>query len=162
METNELRLAKYFTAGISLVLIALGGGLWPFTWWDMYASGDYRPSPEVSRLELHVLDSAGQQHILRPMDLYTLDDDTSNQRPGHRLMRRAITGTTEQQTTYRPYLIQQIEFVIDSNVEQVEAWQYVWQVDFNQHPPIDLEQPSQTVLVDRFSASHPTPVTSVR
>ena len=150
MEIKELTLAKYFTTAIPFVLVALGGSLWPFTWWDMYASGDYRPSPNVSRLELHVVDSTGQQHILRPMDLYTLDDDTSNQTPGHRLMQTAITGTAEQQTIYRPYLINQIELVIDSNVEQIEAWQYTWQVDFEQHPPINLEQPMQTVLIDRF------------
>ncbi|MEO0434346.1 MAG: hypothetical protein AAF151_21890 [Cyanobacteria bacterium J06656_5] len=159
MEIKELQLAKYITTAIPFVLIALGGSLWPFTWWDMYASGEYRPSSEVKRLELRVLDSAGQQHILHPMDLYTLDDDTSNQTPGHRLMQTAITGTAEQQKIYRPYLIKQIELVTDANVEQIEAWQYVWQVDFEQHPPINLEQPIQTVLIDRFKPS-PQPLES--
>ena len=152
METRNLRLAKYFTAGVSFLLIALGGGLWPFTWWDMYASGDRSPTATVSRLELHVTDSAGQQHIVRPMDLYTLDDDTSNQTPGHRLMQTAIEGNTEQQAIYRPYLVRQKEFALDTKIEQVEAWRYLWQVDFEQHPPIDTQHPEQTILIERFIA----------
>ena len=153
METQELRLAKYFTAGISFLLMALGGTFWPFTLWDMYSTGDnYSPPTEVNRLELHVLDRSGKQHVLRPMDLYTLDDDTSNQTPGHKLMQKAIEGNAEQQAIYRPYLIQQVEFVLDTQIEQVEAWRYFWQVDFNQQPPIDINQPAQTVLIDRFLA----------
>ncbi|MDV3349792.1 hypothetical protein SPB21_24370 [Leptothoe sp. ISB3NOV94-8A] len=156
MEAQELRLAKYFTAGISFLLLALGGSLWPFTWWDMYSTGDgYSPPTEVSRLELHVVDSSGQQHVLRPMDLYTLDNDTSNQTPGHQLVQNAIEGNAEQQAIYRPYLIQQIEFALDTKIEQVEAWRYFWQVDFDQQPPMDIHQPAQTVLIDRFAA-HPT------
>ncbi|ESA32082.1 hypothetical protein N836_28415 [Leptolyngbya sp. Heron Island J] len=156
MEAQELRLAKYFTAGISFLLIALWGSLWPFTWWDMYSTGSpEKPPTEVSRIELHIVDSTGEQHVLRPMDLYTLDDDTSNQVPGHRLMHNALADDAEQQAIYRPYLIQQIEFVLDTQIEQVEAWHYSWQVDFAQQPPIDINQPAQTVLIERFMAHPP-------
>ena len=151
-DARELRLAKYFIAGTGFVLTALGGSLWPFTWWDMYSTGDgYSPPTEVSRLELHVVDISGKQYVLRSMDLYTLDDDTSNQTPGHKLMHNAIEGNDAQQAISRPYLIQQIEFVLGTEIEQVEAWRYVWDVDFEQHPPIHTEHPSQTVLVDRFT-----------
>lgn len=151
-DARDLRLAKYVTASISFLLIALGGGLWPFTWWDMYSTGDYQPVSEVSRFELHVLDTAGQHHVLRPMDLYTLDDDTSGQAPGHRLIRIAVTGTPQQQAVYHPYLIRQIELVLDTKIEHIEVWKNSWQVDFGQHPPIEIERPSQTVLIDRLSA----------
>ena len=152
MEAQELRLAKYFTAGISFLLIALWGSLWPFTWWDMYSSSPGKPPTEVSRIELHVVDSSGERHVLRPMDLYTLDDDTSNQFPGHRLVHNALVDDPEKQASYRPYLIKQIEFVLDTKIEQVEAWHYSWQVDFDQQPPIDINQPAQTVLIERFMA----------
>ncbi len=153
METQELRFAKYFTAGMAFVLLVLGGSLWPFTWWDMYSTSDgYTPPTKVSRLELHVLDSAGHQHVLRPMDLYTLDNDTSNQTPGHRLMQAAVEGNAEQQAISRPYLIQQLEFLLDTKIEQVEAWRHVWHVDFEQHPPLDIQQPTQSVFIDRFTA----------
>lgn len=152
MADAELRLAKYFTAGISFLLIVLGGGVWPFVWWEMYSSGDRSPRPQLNRLELHVQDIDGQQHILRPMDLYTLDDDSSSQGAGHRVVRRAAIGTEEQQAIYRPYLIRRLEFVLDTQIQQVEAWQYVWNVDYGQHPPINIEQPAQTVLVDSFNA----------
>lgn len=154
MEAQELKLAKYFTAGLSFLLIALGGTLWPLTLWDMYATDDgYDLPTEVSRLEVHVTDSSGAQHILRPMDLYTLDDDTSNQTPGHRFMQKAIEGSADQQAVYRPYLVQQIESMLDIKIEQVEAWRHVWQVDFNQQPPIIIDQPAATILIDRFTAS---------
>ena len=153
MEAQELRFAKYFTAGMAFLLLALGGSLWPFTWWDMYSTSDgYAPPTEVSRLELHVVDSTGTNHVLRPMDLYTLDDDTSNQTPGHRLMEKAIEGTPEQQAIYRPYLVRQVEFILGTQIDQIEAWRYFWQVDFEQHPPLDMQQPAQTVLIDRFTA----------
>ncbi len=152
MTDQELRLAKYFTAGISSLLIVLGGGVWPFIWWEMYSSGDRSPRPQISRLELHVQDIDGQQHILRPMDLYTVDDDSSNQVAGHRLVQRAAVGTEEQKAIYRPYLMRRLEFVLDTQIQQVEAWQYVWNVDYDQHPPIAIDQPAQTMLVDRFKA----------
>ncbi|MEM9909068.1 MAG: hypothetical protein AAF921_29065 [Cyanobacteria bacterium P01_D01_bin.44] len=155
MDSRDLHVAKYLITTVSLLLIALGGKLWPFTWWDMYSDGDYSPPTEVERLELHIVDKTGQQHILRPMDLYTLDDDKSSQAPGPRLIRQAIEGSAEQQAVYRPYLIRQVEFVLDTRIEQVEIWRYSWQVDFDQQPPIDIDQPMQTVLVDRITASTP-------
>lgn len=152
MEIQNLRLAKYLTAGTSFLLLVLGGGLWPLTWWDMYASGDYTPPTQVSRLELHIVDSAGQQHILRPMDLYTLDDDSSSQIPGHQLVQNAIDTTNPGQADDRSYLTRQIEFVLDSQVDRIEIWHKLWDVDFDHHPPIDIDQPVQTHLVDSFAA----------
>ncbi|MBE9066368.1 hypothetical protein IQ260_06855 [Leptolyngbya cf. ectocarpi LEGE 11479] len=154
MEIQNLRLAKYLTAGTSFLLLVLGGGLWPFTWWDMYASGDYAAPTQVSRLELHVVDSAGQQHILRPMDLYTLDDDSSPQKPGHQLVQNAVDETNPDQAGHRSHLTRQIEFVLDSKVERIEIWHKLWDVDFDQHPPIAIDQPAQTHLIDDFAA-HP-------
>lgn len=158
MNSRDLRVAQYFTATVSFLLIALGGDLWPFTWWDMYSDGDYSPPTEVDRLELHIVDETGQPHILHPMELYTLDDDKSSQALGPRLIRRAVEGSAEQQAVYRPYLIRQVEFVLDTRIEHVEIWRYSWQVDFDQQPPIDIDQPTQTVLVDRVTA--PTPALS--
>ncbi len=152
MDDQDLRVAKYFTFGISFLLMALGGGVWPFIWWEMYSSGNYDPPTETSRLELHVQASDGQQHILRPMDLYTIDDDSSRQAAGHQLIYRAITGTDEQKAIYQPYLIRQVDFVLDTEIKQIDAWQYVWKVDFDQDPPIDMGQPTQTILVDSFNA----------
>lgn len=152
MADQELRLAKYFIAGVSFILLALGGGVWPFIWWEMYSSGNRTPQPRISRLELHVRDSDGQQHVLRPMDLYTLDDDSSSQPAGHQLVQRAVIGTDEQKAIYRPYLAQRLEFLLDIQIEQVEAWNYFWDVDYEQHPPIGIDQPTQTVLIERFNA----------
>ncbi|MEM7064923.1 MAG: hypothetical protein AAF572_17410 [Cyanobacteria bacterium P01_B01_bin.77] len=152
MEIQSLRLAKYLTAGTSFLLLVLGGGLWPFTWWDMYASGDYAAPTQVSRLELHIIDSAGQQHVLRPMDLYTLDDDSSSQIPGHKLVQNAADATNPDQAVHRAHLTRQLAFVLDAKVEQIEIWHKLWDVDFDQHPPIDLSQPAQIHLVDDFAA----------
>ena len=154
MEIQNLRLAKYLTAGTSFLLLAVGGGLWPFTWWDMYDSGNYVAPTQVSRLEIRAVDSAGQQHILQPMDLYTLDDDSSPQKPGHQLVQNAADVTNPDQDAHRSHLTRQIEFVLDSEVEQIEIWHHLWEVDFDQHPPIDLAKPVQTHLVDSFIA-HP-------
>ncbi|MEM6255335.1 MAG: hypothetical protein AAF821_20670 [Cyanobacteria bacterium P01_D01_bin.156] len=152
MEIRNLSLAKYFTAGIGFILLALGGSLWPFTWWDMYGSGDYTAPNRVDRLQLRVLDSAGQQHILHPMDLYTLDDDSSAQKPGHHLVRDAVSEPTPEQEIARAHLVRQLEFVLDAEVEQVEIWRYLWDVDFSHHPPIEIEQPIETQFVDRIVA----------
>ncbi len=152
MEIQNLRLAKYFTAGLAFVLLALRGSLWPFTWWDMYDGGDHEPPTQVARLQLRVLDSAGQQHILHPMDLYTLDDDSSPQTPGHQLVRDAIAESPQTQNIARTYLMRQLEFVLQSKIEQVEIWDYSWEVNFEQHPPIDIDQPVHAQFVDSFIA----------
>ncbi|MBX2864048.1 MAG: hypothetical protein KTR27_10860 [Leptolyngbyaceae cyanobacterium MAG.088] len=151
MSNRELRIAKYFTFGISFLLMALGGGVWPFIWWEMYSSGNYTPPKRANRIEFHVQDSDGHEHILRPMDLYTIDDDSSRQAAGYQLTYRAITGTDEQKAIYQPYLIRQIAFVLDTEIQQIEAWQNSWKVDFENHPPLDIEQPVQTVLLDSFN-----------
>ncbi len=152
IQAQDLAFAKYFTAGIAFLLLILGGGLWPFIWWDLYSHSQHSPPEQLGRMELHVVDTAGQTHVLRPMDLYTLDDDTSNQEPGHRLIRDAIAGTPQQQAIDRPYLVSQVEFVLNKEIEQVEVWNYTWAVDFQQHPPLDINQPQQITLIDRFSA----------
>lgn len=157
MADQELQIAKYFTASISCLLMALGGGVWPFIWWEMYSSGNYLPPTEASRIELHVKGSDGQQHILRPMDLHTVDDDSSRQAAGHQLVYQAITGAAEQQAIYRPYLIRQIDFVLDTDIqhtdiEHIEVWNQTWTVDFEQQPPMDINQPVQTLLLDSFQA----------
>lgn len=153
MADRELRTAKYFIVGIGFLLMALGGGVWPFIWWEMYSSGNYHPPTTAQRIELHVQDRQGQTHILRPMDLYTIDDDSSRQAAGHQLIYRALTGNEQQQAVYRPYLIQQVAFVLDTEITQIEAWKHVWTVDFTQHPPLDMQQPAQTTLVDRFNTA---------
>lgn len=160
MADQTLQTAKYFISGISFLLMALGGGVWPFIWWEMYSSGNYTPPTQVSRIELHVQDSDGQTHILHPMDLYTIDDDSSRQAAGHQLVYRAITGTDEQKAIYRPYLIRQVAFILNTNIEQIEAWDHIWNVDFEQHPPIDIDRPAKTILLDSFNSASVTPVLS--
>lgn len=152
IQDKDLAFAKYFTAAIAFLLLVLGGGLWPFIWWNLYSRNEHSPPEQLSRMELHVVDSAGQTHILRPMDLYTLDDDTSNQEPGHRLIRDAIAGTPQQQALYRPYLTRQVEFALKQEIEQIEVWDHTWVVNFQQHPPLDINQPQQTKLIERFPA----------
>lgn len=151
MADQNLRLAKYFTFGISFVLMALGGGVWPFIWWEMYSSGDYNPPTTAERIELYVRGRDGQQHILRPMDLYTVDDDSSRQAAGYQLVYRAVTGTDEQKEIYQPYLIRQVEYVLNTEIEQIDARQHFWTVDFDQHPPFNVNQPEKTVLLHSFS-----------
>ncbi|MEM6255337.1 MAG: hypothetical protein AAF821_20680 [Cyanobacteria bacterium P01_D01_bin.156] len=153
MADRELQTAKYFTAGISFLLMALGGGVWPFIWWEMYSSGNYEPPTVAGRIELHVQDSNGDKHILRSMDLYTIDNDSSRQAAGHQLMYRAFTGSDEQQAIYRPYLIQQVATVLNTDIEQIEAWDYAWKIDFEQHPPLDIEQPFTTTLIHSFDTA---------
>ncbi|MEM6255333.1 MAG: hypothetical protein AAF821_20660 [Cyanobacteria bacterium P01_D01_bin.156] len=152
MADQELRLAKYLTAGVAFLLVVLGGGVWPLIWWGMYSSGDRAPKPQVKRFELRVQDINGQEYILRPMDLYTLDDDSSSQAAGHRLVKRSAIGTEAQKAVYRPYLMRRLEFLLDTPIQEVEAWQNIWNVDYSQHPPIAIEQPAETVFVDRFNA----------
>lgn len=152
MADQDLRIAKYFTLGISSALMLMGGGVWPFIWWEMYSSGRYNPPTQAERLELRVQDSAGQQHILHPMDLFTIDDDSSRQSAGYELAYQSIVGTDEQKAIFRPYLIRHVEFLLDTEIHQIEAWQHIWTVDFDQHPPIDIDQPAQVFLMDSFSA----------
>ncbi len=155
-ERKQLRVAKSLIVGVILLLIISPGKTyyWPFVSWSMYSSGKPKIPNSISRVELRVLDTAGQWHSLRPMDLYTLDDDTSNQRPGENIIRLSFEGQPQQWKIYRPYLVKHIETILGIEVATIQAWQYTWNLNFDVYPPLQLSQPQKAQKLGSFPASN--------
>ncbi|MGF1480327.1 MAG: hypothetical protein ACFB4I_12685 [Cyanophyceae cyanobacterium] len=153
---RQLRLAELFIAGTVLLLVLSSGQQkhWPFVYWDLYSAGNYQIPQSANRVELRILDTGGQWHSLRSMDLYTLDDDTSNQRPGQNLIQSSFDedNSAKKRRRFRTSLVKQIEAILGVEVETVEAWQFTWNVNFDEYPPLRIDQPVNMKRVGRFQA----------
>ncbi len=154
-ERQHLGFAKFFIVGVVFLLILSPGTLkyWPLVYWPMYSSEKPKIPKTASRLELRILDTAGQWHSLLPMDIYTLDDDTSIQEPGQEIIMQSFGEQPKQGKIYRPYLVKHIEAILGIEVETIEAWHYTWNVNFDVYPPLQLSQPEKVKKLGSFKAS---------
>jgi hypothetical protein len=155
-ERRHLRFAKLFTAGVVLLFILSPGTMryWPLIDWTMYSIGYSKIPKTVRRIDLRVLDTAGQWHSLRSMDLYTLDDDTSRQKPGRDLIDRSFSDNSEQRKIYRHYLVKQIEAILTIEVKTIQAWQSSWNVNFDVYPPFQIDRPDKVEEIGSFDANN--------
>ncbi|NJL84456.1 MAG: hypothetical protein HC890_18770 [Chloroflexaceae bacterium] len=125
---------------------------WPFVDWPMFAAGNPQIPQQDSRLELKVLDTTGTWHRVPSMALYTLDDDTSTQRPAELIILKTFIEEPEAWQTLRPYLVQHLEKILAVEVATVEAWELTWRVDFKVYPPLQLPHPIKMIKLGSFQA----------
>lgn len=142
----QLLSVELFIVGVVLVLLRSSGEQrhWPFVYWDLYSGGNYSIPQSAKRVELRVLDTGGQWHSIRSMDLYTLDDDTSIQISGQSIIQRSFDDTAEERQRFRSSLVERVEAILEKEVETIEAWQYTWNIDFDKYPPLEIDQPVKT------------------
>ncbi len=154
-ERRHLGFAKFFIVGVVLLLILSPGTLkyWPLVYWPMYSGGQPKIPQTIGRIKLRVLDITGQWHILSSKDIYTLDDDTSIQRPGTLIILRSFGKQLQKRQIYRPYLVKQIETILGIKVEIIQAWQYTWNINFDVYPPLQLNNPETMTKLGSFKAS---------
>ena len=157
-EARRLLGVKGLTVGLLLAL-ALSSGVaasWPLNHWDVFSRGEPMWLREATAIELHVTDAAGQTHILRSYDLYTLDDDFSYQRSGRTLVDSAFgeADSPARMEQTRAHLIDRTEAVLNREVVEIQGWQSVWTVVPTRYPPILPDNPDSITLVDQFRATY--------
>ncbi|MEM8779938.1 MAG: hypothetical protein AAGF26_13925 [Cyanobacteria bacterium P01_G01_bin.49] len=154
-EQQYLKFAKLFLVSLVILLTISSGKMhhWPFIYWELYDQGNPQIPKTISRIELRVLDTNGNSYSVRIMDLYTLDDDSSKQTGGLNIIKKTFLKQPQNWDVYRPYLIKHLEKKLNIQVEQIEAYRYRWQLNYNIYPPLNIESPSQVTKIDSFKAS---------
>ncbi|WP_243397338.1 hypothetical protein [Crocosphaera subtropica] len=154
-EQNYLKFTKFFILGLVIIFVISPGKyqFWPFIYWELFDAGNPYIPKERKLIEFRVLDTNQNWHIIRPMDLYSIDDDVSDQ-PGSLVIARKIVQKNGEFTDiYHSYLIKHLERKLNFKIEKIEAYRSTWKLDYNQYPPLDINQPDKMEKIDSFQAS---------
>lgn len=103
-----------------------------------------------------MIDVDGKVYSLPNNELYTLDDDSSVQPAGKRMIDKVFMERTKNTTAYRIYLIKYLEKKLNLNISAIEAYKVSWYLNYNHYPPFDINSPSQMVKIGSFQASNYT------
>lgn len=158
-DKNYLNFAKFFILGLVVIFIAVPpkskskSKFWPFIYWELYDQGNYSIPKTVSRIELRILDTNKNWYSLPVKDLYSIDDDSSSQPGGRKIIQKIFIKEPQNWSIYRPYLIKHLEQELNLKIDKIEAYKLTWKLDYNQYPPLDINQPTKMEKIDSFNAS---------
>ncbi len=150
-----LRLTKisliFFLLGISIV--GRRESTWPITTWVLYSEYTDRfrpPKPSVSTIELKVFTTAGELYTVKPENILSIPyDSLSFYIVKHALDDNDISIRDDS----RRYLLRAIAKLIpkDSEIETIEAWNVSYRVEPLKVPPLQLQAPTDKVMLGSFS-----------
>lgn len=154
-DQNYLKFAKFFLLGLVIIFIVSPGTFrfWPFIYWELFDKGNPQIPKKEKLIELRVLDSNQNWHTIRPMDLYSIDDDASDQTGSLRMVTRIFQQDGQFTDIYRSYLIKHLEKKLNLKINRIEAYQSTWELDYNQYPPLDIDKPTKMEKIDSFNVS---------
>ncbi|MEO1297154.1 MAG: hypothetical protein AAFW75_15480 [Cyanobacteria bacterium J06636_16] len=148
-------LAKFLVLGLVSLFILSNGefDFWPFIYWDMYSEGEPEIPETASRIELRVLDDDQNWHTIPTKDLYTLDDDSSSQPGGKKIIEKTFLKDVENFSTYRLYLINHLEKGLNTKIRMVEVYELTWNLNYQKYPPLDIDRPDYRNKITSFKKS---------
>ena len=138
---------------LSFCFIGKQEATWPLVSWVLYSGYSARfrtPEPSVSAIELRVYTKSGKIHIVKPEQILSLPYDSLS----HNIVEQAFYNEdTEVRDASRRYLINAISKYINdsSKIESIQAWQLSYQVEPLTVPPIQVQAPTEEVMIGSFS-----------
>lgn len=158
-ERIRLFLAKAFLLFVILGLLVVEKrkGAFPIVNWQMF-SYLLSPFPEstTSEFEFHAITADNRKVILNIYPFYPF---------GREIVARGIVHgafspekNAEQQYEYQRALWAMVNRAVPGrNINEIEVWRTEWEVDPLATPPLDLNNPTQRVLVGRLG-QNPQPI----
>lgn len=151
---RELWIAKAVLLIMVFGLCVVGRrvALWPIVTWPMYSRRISEfPAASACAVELRVVNSMGDIHILAPSDLIPLDRAPV----AEKIIKYAFgDGDRALRDAHRVYLANLAKRALSgAEVETIQGWRVCWEVNPLVVPPLARRHPVQGVLLDSFPAS---------
>lgn len=138
---------------ISFCFIGKQEATWPLVSWVLYSGYSDRfrtPKPSVSAIELRVYTESGEVHVVNPELILSLPYDSLS----HNIVEQAFYNTdTQIRDASRKYLIKAVSKYINSSseIKSIQAWQLSYKVKPLEVPPIQVQNPTDEVMIGSFS-----------
>jgi hypothetical protein len=138
---------------LSFCFIGKQEATWPLVSWVLYSGYSPRfrtPEPSVSAIELRVYTTTGELHVVKPEQILSLPYDSLS----HNIVEQAFYNTDiEIRDASRKYLIDAVARFINasSEIESIQAWQLSYQTEPYKVPPIQIQNPTEEVMIGSFS-----------